>query len=85
MSYPQLIERGTVHTVDSSLADKFEVPGMPIKSSVYQEEPVYRAPTLGEQNGEILRGFLKRSDVKIDALAEGVCSRTGSINLGNPL
>ena len=43
---------------------------MPIKSSAYLEEPDYRAPTLGEHNREILRGFLKRSDMEIDALVE---------------
>jgi len=52
------------------LAGEFQIPGMPIKSSAYPEEPDYRAPALGEHNREILRDFLKRSDVEIDALME---------------
>ena len=70
LSYPHLVERGTVRTVNDRLAGEFQIPGMPIKSSAYPEEPDYRAPTLGEHNREILRGFLKRSDVEIDALVE---------------
>jgi len=70
LSYPHLVERGTVRTVDDRLAGEFQIPGMPIKSSAYPEEPGYSAPTLGEHNREILRGFLKRSDVEIEALVE---------------
>jgi crotonobetainyl-CoA:carnitine CoA-transferase CaiB-like acyl-CoA transferase len=70
LSYPHLVERGTVRTVNDRLAGEFQIPGMPIKSSAYPEEPDYRAPTLGEHNQEILRDFLKRSDVEIDALVE---------------
>lgn len=70
LSYPHLVERGTVRTVEDRLAGEFQIPGMPIKSSAYPEEPDYRAPTLGEHNREILRDFLKRSDVEIDALVE---------------
>ena len=70
LSYPHLVERGTVRTVEDPLAGKFQMPGMPIKSSAYPEENNYRAPTLGEHNREILRDFLKRSDVEIDALVE---------------
>ena len=70
LSYPHLVERGTVRTVDDRLAGEFQIPGMPIKSSAYPEEPDYRAPTLGEHNREILRDFLKRSDVEVDALVE---------------
>ncbi|MEZ0148350.1 MAG: CaiB/BaiF CoA transferase family protein [Candidatus Reddybacter sp.] len=70
LSYPHLVERGTVRTVNDRIAGEFQIPGMPIKSSAYPEEPDYCAPTLGEHNREILRGFLKRSDVEIDALVE---------------
>mgnify|MGYP000021997066 CR=1 FL=1 len=70
LSYPHLVERGTVRTVNDRLAGEFQIPGMPIKSSAYPEEPDYRAPTLGEHNREILRDFLQRSEVEIDALVE---------------
>ncbi len=70
LSYPHLVERGTVRTINDRLAGEFQIPGMPIKSSAYPEEPDYSAPTLGEHNREILRDFLKRSDVEIDALVE---------------
>ena len=70
LSYAHLVERGTVRTINDRFVGEFQILGMPIKSSAYPEEADYRAPTLGEHNREILRDFVQRNDVKIDALIE---------------
>ena len=81
LSYLHLVKRCTVRTVNDRLAGELQIPGMPKKSSAYPEEPDYRAPTLGEHNREILRNFLQRSDIEIDALVEAGVLASGEINL----
>lgn len=70
LTYPHLVERGTVRTINDRLAGEFQIPGMPIKVSGYPTHPDYRAPTLGEHNQEILSHFLGRSDADIEALVK---------------
>ncbi len=71
LSHPHLVERGTVRTVKDVLGGEFIIPGMPIKTSEYPDNPDYRAPALGEHNREILSTLLGRSEEQIMALYEG--------------
>ena len=69
LTHPHLVARGTVRTVHDRFAGEFQIPGMPIKTSEYPDNPdYYRAPTLGEHNRELLKTLLGRSDAQIDAL-----------------
>jgi len=68
LTHPHLVARGTVRTVNDRFAGEFQIPGMPIKTSEYPDNPDYRAPTLGEHNRELLGTLLGRSTAEIDAL-----------------
>ncbi|MBV1878210.1 MAG: CoA transferase [Pseudomonadales bacterium] len=70
LTHPHLVGRGTVRTINDRLVGKFQIPGMPIKTSDYPDNPDYVAPTLGQHNREILRDVLGHSDIDIDALIE---------------
>ncbi|MFP5414893.1 MAG: CaiB/BaiF CoA transferase family protein [Gammaproteobacteria bacterium] len=70
LTHPHLVARGTVRTVNDRFAGEFQIPGMPIKTSEYPDNPDYRAPTLGEHNRELLGTLLGRSAADIDALHE---------------
>jgi len=64
------VARGTVRTVHDRFAGDVQIPGMPIKTSGYSDNPDYRAPTLGEHNRELLGSLLGRSEAEIDLLHE---------------
>ena len=70
LSHPHLVQRGTVRTVKDALGGDFQIPGMPIKTSDYPDNPDYRSPGLGEHNREIIGGLLGRGDAELAALHE---------------
>jgi crotonobetainyl-CoA:carnitine CoA-transferase CaiB-like acyl-CoA transferase len=68
VSHPHLKARGTVRTIEDRIAGKFQIPGMPLKFSEFPEDLPLEAPTLGQNNGDILREWLGRSDKEIEEL-----------------
>lgn len=50
---PQLRERNMVISVDSGKIGSVEMPGRPVKFLGFPEEPIQRAPALGEHNREV--------------------------------
>ncbi len=67
--YPHFIERGTVRTINDPIAGEFAIPGMPIKTSVYPANNDFVAPTLGQNNSEILQTILGKTEEEISSLA----------------
>ena len=66
--HPHFVHRGTVRTVDDPIAGKFEMPGMPVKTSAYPDNPDYIAPTLGQHNVEVLSEILDKTAEEIQTL-----------------
>ena len=62
------MRRGTVRTIEDRIAGKFQIPGMPLKFSEFPEDLPLEAPTLGQNNGGILRELLGRSEKEIEEL-----------------
>lgn len=60
--------RGTVRTITDKLAGQFDIPGMPLKFSAFPENLPLEAPTLGEQNTEILSDLLGRNGSEVAEL-----------------
>lgn len=60
--------RGSVQTVQDSLAGDVTFPRMPIRFSAFPNNPDYAAPKLGEHNEEVLRDWLGKTSEEIDAL-----------------
>ncbi|MFT4585733.1 MAG: crotonobetainyl-CoA:carnitine CoA-transferase CaiB-like acyl-CoA transferase, partial [Gammaproteobacteria bacterium] len=73
LTYPHLVERGTVRTIKDRMAGEFQIPGHPVKSSRYEANNAFEAPLLGEHNREILKSILGKNDDEIESLmATGV-------------
>ncbi|MDA0822270.1 MAG: CaiB/BaiF CoA-transferase family protein [Proteobacteria bacterium] len=73
LTYPHLVERGTVRTVKDKMAGEFQIPGHPVKSSRYAANNAFEAPLVGEHNRDILKSVLGKNDNEIDSLtAAGV-------------
>jgi crotonobetainyl-CoA:carnitine CoA-transferase CaiB-like acyl-CoA transferase len=68
VSHPHLKARGTVRTIEDRIAGKFQIPGMPLKFSEFPKDLPLEAPTLGQNNGGILRELLGRSEKEIEEL-----------------
>jgi len=72
MKEPQLHERNMIVTVEDDSAGSFEMPGRPVKFVGEAEEPLHKAPDLGEHNAEIY-GALAIDPIKLEQLKrEGV-------------
>lgn len=72
MNHPHLRQRRTVRTIKDRFLGEFEIPGFPMRFSDYAELDL-EAPTLGEQNAEILGEYLGYSAGRVDELiATGV-------------
>ena len=69
VNHPHFIERGTVRTINDPIAGEFAIPGMPIKTSVYPANNDFVAPTLGQNNSEILQTILGKTEEEISSLA----------------
>ena len=70
MNHPHMIEHGTVRTVTDRGAGEFQMPGMPLRFSAYENNLALDAPYLGEHTEEILGGLLKMDAAQIMALTE---------------
>lgn len=68
LTYPHLVERGTVRKVSDMAGGEFHIPGMPIKTSGYSDNPPYTAPTLGQHNRQVLSEILGCGQADIDSL-----------------
>ncbi|HCO59210.1 MAG TPA: hypothetical protein DIT58_03375 [Porticoccaceae bacterium] len=68
MEHPHLIERGTVRTVTERGFGAFQMPGMPLRFSEYENDLDLQAPYLGEHNREVLGSLLAYSDAQMEAL-----------------
>ncbi len=77
LNHPHFVERGTVRTVSDRQADNFQIPGMPIKTSDYPDNPPYVAPLLGEHNAEVLSELLGMQTNEIDTLTASGVLATG--------
>jgi crotonobetainyl-CoA:carnitine CoA-transferase CaiB-like acyl-CoA transferase len=73
LTHPYFKGREMVRTVPDPLLGEVTVPGFPFKFSAFPELPEIRAPLLGENGGEVLRGLLGYSEARIAELrAKGV-------------
>ena len=70
MNHPHMIEVGTVRTVSDRGAGEFQMPGMPLHFSAYENNLPLEAPYLGEHTEEILSGILGMDASKIEALTQ---------------
>ena len=70
VNHPHHRARGTVRTVSDPLHGDFEVPGMPLRFSALPEPLPLVAPTLGQNNEEILTRYLGRSSEEVQKLRE---------------
>ncbi len=68
--HPHLRERGTVRTIADPIVGEFDIPGMPLRFSRFPDDLPLKAPTLGQQNEEILTEYLKRSPEEVQQLRE---------------
>ena len=68
--HPHHRARGTVRTINDPLHGDFEVPGMPLKFSEFPEPLPLVAPTLGQNNEEILTTYLGRSAEDVQKLRD---------------
>jgi formyl-CoA transferase len=59
-----------VRTISDPIHGDFEVPGMPLKFSALPEPLPLIAPTLGQNNEEILTTYLGRSSEDVQKLRE---------------
>jgi crotonobetainyl-CoA:carnitine CoA-transferase CaiB-like acyl-CoA transferase len=70
MQHPHLIERGTVRTVSDRGLGEFQIPGMPLRFSQFEDLLPLDAPYLGEHNENVLRERLGLSDEEITQLTD---------------
>lgn len=68
--HPHHRARGTVRTINDPLHGDFDIPGMPLKFSEFPEPLPLVAPTLGQNNEEILTTYLGRSPEGVQQLRE---------------
>ena len=68
MEHPHMQERGTVRTVTDRGAGSFEMPGMPLRFSAFDNDLPLDAPYLGEHNSEVLSDLLGMSSEHIKTL-----------------
>ena len=68
VEHPHFLHRGTVRTLDDPVAGKVTIPGMPVKTSAYSDNPPYVAPTLGQHNAQVLSEVLGKTPEEIRQL-----------------
>jgi crotonobetainyl-CoA:carnitine CoA-transferase CaiB-like acyl-CoA transferase len=68
MAHPHLRERGTVRRVRDESIGEFDIPGLPVKFSRWQDRSGIAADRLGEHNEEVLRELLALTDKEIAGL-----------------
>jgi CoA:oxalate CoA-transferase len=80
MAHPHMRARGTVRTVEDALLGRFDIPGSPVRFSVWPSNPVLKADLLGENNESVLQQVAGLSDPEIAALyEEGVLVRDNAL------
>ena len=73
VSHPHLRGRGTVRTIHDSIHGDFDVPGMPLKFSAFPGVLSLEAPSLGQDNAEVLSELLGVEADELETLLdEGV-------------
>jgi crotonobetainyl-CoA:carnitine CoA-transferase CaiB-like acyl-CoA transferase len=77
MNHPHLRERRTVRTITDRFLAEFDIPGFPMRFSEYGELNL-EAPTLGENNAQILRDYLDYSDERLGKLEAAGVLHNGS-------
>jgi CoA:oxalate CoA-transferase len=76
MRHPHLRERQIVRTVSDRFLGEIQIPGFPLRFSEFPHHLDLEAPTLGEQNGVILRDLLGWSAARISDLeTKGILHR----------
>lgn len=67
INHPHMREHGTVRTITDRGAGAFDMPGMPLRFSAYDNDLDLQAPYLGEHTQEILGGLLgmKAGDISL--------------------
>ncbi len=70
MNHPHMQYRGTVRTITDRGAGSFEMPGMPLRFSEYDNDLDLQAPYLGEHNQEVLGQLLSLPDTRINELTD---------------
>lgn len=68
MEHPHMQQRGTVRMVTDRGAGSFEMPGMPLRFSAFDNDLQLDAPYLGEHNAEVLSSLLGMGSDDISAL-----------------
>ncbi len=73
VKHPHFIERGTIRTINDPVAGEFQIPGHPIRSSLFANNHDFVAPLLGEHNEDVLTTLLGKSADEVRRLeADGV-------------
>ncbi|MBV1930106.1 MAG: CoA transferase [Porticoccaceae bacterium] len=70
LHHPHMLERGTVRTISDRGAGEFQMPGMPLRFSAYENDLPLDAPYLGEHTDQILGKLLGMDADKIAALVD---------------
>jgi crotonobetainyl-CoA:carnitine CoA-transferase CaiB-like acyl-CoA transferase len=70
MAHPHLRQRGTVRRVRDPHIGEFDMPGLPVKFSGWQENRDLQADLLGEHNDAVLAALLGLSESEIGSLYE---------------
>lgn len=70
VEHPHLQHRGTVRTVADPIVGEVVIPGMPVKTSAYPDNPAYMAPTLGQHNVEVLTEILGLNTEQVQELSD---------------
>lgn len=70
MNHPHMRGRGTVRTISDRGAGSFDIPGMPLRFSAFNNNLELDAPYLGEHNAAVLGNLLGLDDDKIQGLTE---------------
>jgi crotonobetainyl-CoA:carnitine CoA-transferase CaiB-like acyl-CoA transferase len=68
LTHPHHVARGTVRTITDPVAGTFQIPGMPLRFSIFPDDLPLEAPTLGQHNAEVLRDWLGMSEQEIASL-----------------
>ena len=70
ITHEYFVERGMIRTAEDELTGPFAIPGFPIAISGQRPDDDLRAPSLGQDNAEVLRDILGYDDETIASLTE---------------
>jgi crotonobetainyl-CoA:carnitine CoA-transferase CaiB-like acyl-CoA transferase len=76
MAHPHMRGREIVRKHNDRFLGEFDIPGFPLRFSAYPRHPELNAPTLGEDNYNVLNEYLGYSEERVAGLeAEGILHR----------